>query len=735
LVSSCCVAELARAFVKRNLGLMFASLFLALSSFAIQHQASRPIELDEPIAKIGQAEASFEFLENPKPSFSSSRLSAAIKLNTATLRQESIALVARGQLTDDKELAKFQRGDIASCRLEFRATLAGDRAGFRSRCVSALQLVQAATDAPRLINAFRGEFIKNLGGIDLDSAGLVAGLAIGDTSKLSAGLIADMKTVSLTHLTAVSGANCAIVLAIFYFLFKALGLAKWMRVWLSIGCLAGYVLLVGAQPSVIRAAVMAAMVLLSIGMGRKAKTTHALALATLVLLIADPWLAVDYGFALSVAATLGILLLTAPLAEKLENYLPRYLALALSVAVAAQIFCLPILLQLQDGLATYSLAANLIAEPLVAPITVLGIFACLFAPVAPWLSYGLSWLASFPAWLIKITAQTLSSWPNTSIAWPTGVVGALAGTAVIVAVLAWVFAKPIRFKNVAVITLTGAVAITLSLTGANKLRQTMWPNLDWQVVACDVGQGDAILVRSAGQIALIDVGREPKLIEKCLNNLNVTHINLLVLTHFDQDHIGGLAGALKNRKVDQALISPFEDSRWAAQDTDRILREAQIKTYEVERGTNGTLGDVEWQVLSPERGAQGAEDSNSASVVLLFTFDEFNFLAMADAPEKAQMNLASRSVLLDQPNLKSVPLVLKVSHHGSADQFAELIEAIKPEVSLISVGASNSYGHPTARTLDLLNRVGSKILRTDLSGAVALAWQENGLTYSEAGAG
>jgi competence protein ComEC len=99
------------------------------------------------------------------------------------------------------------------------------------------------------------------------------------------------------------------------------------------------------------------------------------------------------------------------------------------------------------------------------------------------------------------------------------------------------------------------------------------------------------------------------------------------------------------------------------------------------------------------------------------------------------MNLASRSVLLDQPNLNSVPLVLKVSHHGSADQFAELIEAISPEVSLISVGAGNSYGHPTTRTLDLLNRVGSKVLRTDLSGAIALAWQANGLTYSEAGAG
>lgn len=735
LVSACRAAEFSGVIVKRNLGLLVASLLLALSSFAIQHQAARPIQLDEPIAEIGQAQATFEFLENPKPSFSSSRFSAAIKLRSTTSRQEAIELAARGLLSGEKEIAEFQRGDLVACRLEFRATLAGDRAGYRARCVSSLQLVQPASEAPRLINAFRGEFLKHLGGIDADSAGLVAGLAIGDTSHLSAKLVANMKTVSLSHLTAVSGANCAIVLAIFYFLFRAMGLARWIRVWLSIGCLAGYVLLVGAQPSVIRAAVMAVMVLLSIGLGRRSKTTHALALATLVLLIADPWLAVDYGFALSVAATLGILLLTPPLAEKFEKYLPRYLSLALAVAVAAQISCLPILLQLQDGLATYSLAANLIAEPLVAPITVLGIVACLFAPVAPWLSFLLTWLASIPAWLIKITAQTLANWPNTSIAWPTGVAGALAGTTVIIAVVAWIFAKPIRFKNVAVITLTSIVAITLSLSSANNLRKTMWPNLDWQIVACDVGQGDAILVRSAGQIALIDVGREPKLIASCLDDLKITHINLLVLTHFDQDHIGGLAGALRNRKIDQALISPFQDSRWAAQGTDLILRQAEIQTHKVERGTNGLLGKTRWQVLSPERDALGAEDSNSASIVLLFAFDNFNFVAMADSPERAQMNLASHSSLLEQSNLNRVPLVLKVSHHGSADQFPELIEALTPAVSLISVGANNSYGHPTARTLDLLERVGSTILRTDTSGAIALAWQQNSLTYSEAGAG
>lgn len=691
--------------------------------------------MDEPISEIGQAEAVFELLENARPGYGSGKFNAAIKLNSATVNQERISLAARGQWTGETELAQFQRGDRVGCRLEFRATAPADRAGFRARCVSDPELVQSAGAAPKVISAFRGEFLNNLGGIDVDAAGLVAGLAIGDTSKLSANLVADMKTVSLTHLTAVSGANCAIVLAIFYFLFKALGMARWLRVWLSIGCLAAYVLLVGAQPSVIRAAVMATMVLVSIGMGRRSKTTHALALATLVLLIADPWLSVDYGFALSVAATLGILLLTPPLAERFSNYLPRYLSLALAVAVAAQIFCLPILLQLQNGLATFSLAANLMAEPLVAPITILGILACLFAPIAPWLSFMLTWLASFPAWLIKLTAHNLASWPNTLIAWPSGLFGALGGGIVILAVLALLFAKPMRFKNVAVLTLTCLVAVTLSITSANNLRQEIWPNLDWQIVACDVGQGDAILVRSAGQIALIDVGREVKPVIKCLDELNIQRINLLVLTHFDQDHIGGLSGVLKNRQIDQALISPFEDSRWAAQGTDQMLRQAKVPAYKVERGTNGILGEARWQVLSPERNALGAEDSNSASIVMFFAFKEFNFVAMADAPEKAQMNLATRSPLLDQPNLSTVPLVLKVSHHGSADQFAELVEALNPEVSLISVGANNSYGHPTVRTLDLLNRVRSTILRTDASGAVAIGWQVNGLAYSEAGAG
>lgn len=735
LASVAAFTHRARSLMKRNLGLVLVSVALGLASFAIQFQAAHPLVLDETVAEFASRQAEFELLEAPREISASNSHRVAIRLRKVMVGDSRIAVNARGELRGGIEIAELKNGAGYSCRLNFSPSRAAERAGFFARCADAPTQLQAEPTINAAVATVRSSFNFSIAGVTRDSAALVAGLAIGETQKLSSSITQDMKTVSLTHLTAVSGANCAIVIGLFYFLFRYFGLPRWLRTLLGLVALAAYVLLVGAQPSVIRAAVMTGMVMLAIGAGRKTKATHALALAIIVLLISDPWLAADYGFALSVAATLGILILTPPLTEKLEAHLPRYLAIAVAVGLAAQIFCLPILLQLQGGLATYALAANLIAEPLVAPITILGIMACVVAPIAPWLSMPIIYLASLPAWIIELTAKNFASLPHTVIAWPTEAMGVIAGVSVIGASLLWLYAKPTRARNLGVLTLALLSGVTAGALAVQQARLVAWPQSKWQVVACDVGQGDAIVIRDSNQVALIDTGREPKLITRCLSELNIQRIDLLVLTHFDQDHVGGIAGVLGKRSVGAALVSPFTDTRWAASGCDRLLAAASVQPIQAERGMSGTLGNARWQVLSPNRAASGAEDSNSASLVLLFEFQTFNLLAMADAPEQAQMQLALKSNLLALPTLHTVPLVLKVSHHGSADQFPELIEELNPELSIISVGKGNSYGHPTARTLSLLTRTGSTILRTDELGAIAVAGGDSGLTYSSAGRG
>lgn len=720
----------AGSFLKRALLLSALAVALGLTSFAIQFSAARPTALVQPIEQFASGLANFEVLDRAKQfgRFSS----VAIRLIDFEFGDRQLTLAARGELFGGAELQKLEPDAVASCRLELKGSSADSRAGFGAKCLTEIVIEASPALANQWAGAIRSSFSASLVGVDGDSAGLVAGLAIGETSGLSPELLQDMKSVSLTHLTAVSGANCAIVLAMVYFLLKFVGAARWFRIVIGLLTLFGYVLLVGAQPSVLRAAVMSSAVLLSIGLGRKSSASSGLALAVIVLLIADPWLATDFGFALSVAATFGILFLSQPIAERLEKHLPRWLALGTAVTLAAQVLCLPVLLQLQNGLASFSILANLVAGPLVAPITVLGMLACVISPAVPWLATGLAYLASLGAWLIKSSAHYFASLPNQNIDWPTGLIGAVAAAAVAVAFFLWLKTEPTKLRNIGLVALVVISSLTLGSFGFRQVRNLAWPLADWQVVACDVGQGDSLVVRSQSKIAVIDVGRDNLLIDGCLDRLGVQHIDLLVLTHFDFDHVGGLRGALGGRTVGACLISPFKDQREAATESVQLLTSRAVSIEFAKLGQHGKLAAVNWQVLSPTRDAVGLPDSNSASVVMLWQFSEFNLLTMADVGESAQLTLANNSSLLQQPTLQQLPLVLKVSHHGSADQSAQLIRELDPELSLISVGQGNSYGHPTIKTLDLLSGTGSQIARTDQSGSISIAKSNSGLVYSVA---
>ena len=718
--------------LKRTVLLLVSPLLLGLVSFGLQFSAARPHALASTVQNFEKVRVSFEVLDEPKKLGKSQSSSVNIKLLTAQISGATLRLSARGLLRGDANLQSLNRDARYLCLMSLSPTAVGEREGFKGGCNGDPVPISAAPKPSQLISLLRSKFMENLRGVDDNSAGLVAGLAIGDTSGLDQNLIDDMKLVSLTHLTAVSGANCAIVLAMFYLLVRRLGGGRWWRLGVGLVALIGYVQLVGAQPSVLRAAVMAAGVLIGISLGRKTAPVSALALSVIILLIADPWLATDFGFALSVAATIGLLILTQPITQRLQRHLPTWLAIAIGVSLSAQILCLPILLQLQSGLSTYALPANILAEPLVAPVTVLGIVSCLVAWVFPPAAWCLTYLASEATWLISKIAKYFANQDNVTLGWPTGVFGALIAGSIVISILLWIKAEPNSLRNLGISALAVIVAASFGAIGFNLVRSANWPLSDWQVVACDVGQGDALVVRSRGRVALIDVGRENQPVDECLRRLEVHRIDLLVLTHFDMDHIGGLSGALANRKVGLALVSPFKDERWGATGTNILLSRAGVKVIGVEKGMTGELGNFEWQVLNPNRAASGSDDSNDASIAMLWKAPDFNLLTLADLGEKGQMRISAQSTWWQDPMLQTKPLVLKVSHHGSADQFGELIERLRPDLSLISVGEYNSYGHPTLRTLRLLQGTGSKIERTDERGSIAVAFREGGLVTANA---
>ncbi len=240
--------------------------------------------------------------------------------------------------------------------------------------------------------------------------GLVPGIALGDTRALPAALAEDMRTVGLTHLTAISGAHVALLLAVL--MVSLLWAPRWLRAAAGAAALVAFVALVRPEGSVLRAAVMGGVLLLGLALRRPRSGLPALCVAVVVLLAADPWISRSYGFALSVLATGGLLLLAPPLTARLARWLPTPLAAAIALPLAAQLVCLPVLVLLQPRLPVYGVLANVLAAPAVAPATVLGVTGALLGPVTPGPALLCVQAASWCAQWIAVVARACAGLPG-----------------------------------------------------------------------------------------------------------------------------------------------------------------------------------------------------------------------------------------------------------------------------------------------------------------------------------
>lgn len=643
---------------------------------------------------------------------------------------EGSLLGRQGSLSGDIEVQNLTSGTELKAVVSVKPAFRSDE-DFSSNLKTLLDLKKPETKNP--LQVMKGTFLANLSGVSPDSAALVAGLTIGDDTQLSPSALEDLKVVSLTHLSAVSGTNCAIVLAGAALLLNLLPIRRSIRLGLSFGVIFAYLGLVGPEPSVLRASVMVGVVLVGFLFGRRVPPLEALSLAVVVLLVFEPSLSLDFGFALSALATLGLLVLAPKIVEILQKIMPLWLAIVVSVSLSAQIACLPVLLILQPAIPVYSIAANVIAEPMVAPITVIGLVACLVSPIFPMVSSAICLVASMPASVILFVARKLADAPSALIRWIDGPIGIV--IAIILVASMWAYLS--SSKRVLKAASASIVALILLSFFAHSsslaMKEGSFYAGSYSIVNCDVGQGDALVIRSQGKVAVIDVGREDPAIDSCLTGLGINKIDLLVLTHYDLDHVGGLVGAVAGREVVTALVTPFVDDRPGADLTQETLESFGVRMIKVEKGMKGKLGDYAWTVLAPSRDAKEAEDSNDASTSMYWESDQVALFTLADSGERAQLRMGSehRSFLVSDFGSRLV--VVKVAHHGSGDQAPEFYEAIGADLALISVGRDNSYGHPTRRTLDLLSLTGTRVLRTDEMGAIGLTETDSGVEVSIAG--
>jgi competence protein ComEC len=268
--------------------------------------------------------------------------------------------------------------------------------------------------------------------------------------------------------------------------------------------------------------------------------------------------------------------------------------------------------------------------------------------------------------------------------------------------------------------LCAAVVVTVPVPAVG------WPPPGWVLVACDVGQGDGLVLDAGGGAAVVvDVGPDPVAIASCLDRLEVERVRQVVLTHFHADHVGGLTGLLREHRPEAVLVTALGEPPESAARVHAVAAAAGVPVRVATVGAVSRSGPLTWQVLGPAvelaaGSAAGNESAaNNASVVLLARSRGVTMLLTGDVEPEAQRLLAT---LLGGRTVD----VLKVPHHGSRYQHPELLTGLRPRVAVVSVGEDNDYGHPAPETLTLLARVGALVARTDASGDVAVLVDEEG---------
>ncbi|HUG95860.1 MAG TPA: DNA internalization-related competence protein ComEC/Rec2 [Pleomorphomonadaceae bacterium] len=590
-------------------------------------------------------------------------------------------------------------------------------------------------------------------------ASLGAGILLGVRAGIDPAVRDAFAVAGLSHVVAISGWNVAIVVVLIGALTRRLRrrAGPALPAMVAVVAVAGYVVLVGASPAVVRAALMAGALLVSRLGGSPAHAGSALMAAVVAMLVISPPALWDVGFQLSALATGGLIVLGGALEQRLARW-PVWIRTPVALTVAAQLATLPVLLATFEQVSLVAPVANVVVVPLVPAVmagsalaaVVGGLAAALPLPgvsdTAGWFGGGAAWLplralitagttaaelplAALPvtggpwftvAWypLLAVVARRLSrqSDPGPATAAPLEVAGrlglpqvALPEAAAFATALTWV-ARPRRAVAGLVLVLAGATLLT-------------GPDGRLHLTALDIGQGDAILIEAPdGSTALIDAGVDPDLTLRRIGQALAFHerqIEVVILTHPHQDHLGGLGEVLRRYEVSLFVdggrplhSDPHHDVLAAAQHEPgaRVMAASAGQVIPLGRG-------AQLEILFPTADdvarALPDGDINNASIVALLRYGGFSALLTGDAEAPVEALLAARGLLRQVD-------VLKVGHHGSdsgtTDAFLSLVQ---PSVAMISAGIDNQYSHPNRSTLENLEEVpGLTVYRTDLDGGV-----------------
>jgi competence protein ComEC len=282
------------------------------------------------------------------------------------------------------------------------------------------------------------------------------------------------------------------------------------------------------------------------------------------------------------------------------------------------------------------------------------------------------------------------------------------------------------FRLVVVAGLVGATVVLVPI----RVVAPGWPVDGWLLVACEVGQGDALVLSTGepGTAIVVDTGPDPGLVDGCLSRLGIGTIALIVLTHLHADHVDGLSGTLDGRSVGMIAVGPGREPAMAWREVNGLAAERGVPVTQFRPGDVASVGDATLAVLGPAQEFRGTDsDPNNDSLVIMADVGGTRILLTGDIEIEAQQALLNAAADLDAD-------VLKAPHHGSSKLLERFVDRVSPEVAVIGVGAENDYGHPSPNALSLLEREGVRtVLRTDIQGDVAVGRQDQELVAAERG--
>jgi competence protein ComEC len=549
-------------------------------------------------------------------------------------------------------------------------------------------------------------------------------------SPLSNELQDNYRTAGVIHLLVVSGTQVSIIASVILSFCKFAGLSRIAKLSAVTAVNVLFAVVVGAGSSIIRAVVMSEAALVANVFERETDFYSSLSLSAFILLVFDPRNLFDTGFQLSFVATWALFHVAPAIEEMLKNSVLKPVSAALSISIAPTIATTPIILYNFGQISFVSVLSNFVIVPWVEMTVILGFASTLIGIVFLPLAYVLNNVLTVILMILNGFVCFFAGLPYACRYFKPPHLAAITAYYIMFIYMVEIIKGRvninINFNKLKPALIISALLFSLLLFwGHSNAAQ------DLIVTAIDVGQGDSILIEApSGRKVLIDGGGKqeigsstiPKedqvgrsIVVPFLRKKGINEIDLLILTHPHDDHVGGLPYVLEKIKVDQVLDSGQPHTSRGYKKFLKLINDKHIPYRLARAGQVIDLGGgAKGYILHPsEPFIRGTiSDLNNNSVVMRLVYGQTSFLFMGDTAFEGENRIMSLGY-----DLKSD--VLKVGHHGSATSTSmSFLEAIRPEYAVISVGAKNKFGHPNPGTLERLETIGAKVYRTDLNGSV-----------------